>query len=162
MQIKAYILTVLLLLGSMGGALAKKKVKVSSYIPTKTVYMNTERDGSLTLRAYGHGKNRNDAIKQAAKNAVHDVIFEGVEVANNPQLSKPLVTTVNAEEKYATFFNSFFADGGEYKNFVTSEDRKSGSNKKEKNELNVKLGTTVRVLRSELKLYLIDNGIINP
>jgi hypothetical protein len=28
--------------------------------------------------------------------------------------------------------------------------------------VNVKLSTTVRVLRSELKFYLIDNGIVNP
>lgn len=159
---KAYILTLLLLVGMTGSAMAKKEVKVSSYIPTKTVYMNTEGDGSITVRAHGHGTNRNDAIKQAAKNALHDVIFEGVAVPGNAELSKPLVMAVNAEEKYAAFFNAFFADGGEYKKFVTTEDRKSGSNKKEKNEVNVKLGTTVRILRSELKLYLIDNGIVQP
>lgn len=162
MKMKAYILTVAMLLGLAGGVMAKKQVKVSSYIPTETVYMNSEGDGSLTLRAHGHGTNRNDAIKQAAKNAVRDVIFKGVNVPGNPELSKPLVTAVNAEEKFSVFFNSFFADGGEYKNFVTAEDRKSGSNKKEKNEVNVKLSTTVRVLRSELKFYLIDNGIVNP
>lgn len=160
---KAYILTLLLLLGCSGGVMAKKKLaKVSSYIPTETVYMNSEGDGSLTLRAHGHGTNRNDAIKQAAKNAVRDVIFKGVNVPGNPELSKPLITAVNAQEKYAAFFNAFFSDGGEYKKFVTAEDRKSGSNKKEKNEVNVKLSTTVRVLRSELKLYLIDNGIVQP
>lgn len=159
---KAYILTLMLLLGVTGSAMAKKEVKVSSYIPTKTVYMNTEGDGSLTVRAHGHGTNRNDAIKQAAKNALRDVIFEGINVPGNAELSKPLITAVNAEEKYASFFNAFFADGGEYKKFVTTEDRKSGSNKKEKNEVNVKLSTTVRILRSELKLYLIDNGIIVP
>ncbi len=159
---KAYILTLMLLLGLTGSAMAKKEVKVSSYIPTKTVYMNTEGDGSMTVRAHGHGTNRNDAIKQAAKNALRDVIFEGINAPGNPELSKPLITSVNAEEKYASFFNAFFADGGEYKKFVTTEDRKSGSNKKEKNEVNVKLSTTVRILRSELKLYLIDNGIIVP
>jgi hypothetical protein len=162
MNMKAYILSLMLLLGISGSVMAKKQVKVSSYIPTETVYINSEGDGSLTLRAHGHGSNRNDAIKQAAKNAVRDVIFKGVSVPGNPELSKPLVMTVNAQEKYASFFNAFFSDGGEYQKFVTSEDRKSGSNKKEKNMVNVKLSTTVRVLRSELKFYLIDNGIVNP
>ncbi len=162
MQLKTYMLALLLLLGLTGGAKAKKQVKVSSYLPSKTVYMNTEGDGSITVRAYGHGSDRSDALKQAAKNALNDVIFEGIEVSGNPELSKPLVTAVNARERYQMFFNSFFADGGEYARFATPEDRKSGSNKKEENAVNVKLGTTVRIKRAELKLYLIDNGIIIP
>ena len=31
-----------------------------------------------TLRAWGRGKNRTDAIEQAKKNAVRDVLFKGV------------------------------------------------------------------------------------
>lgn len=139
---------------------ASSRVSTSSYYPSATTYMNDEGDGSLTLRAYGHGRNRNDAIEQAAKNAVRDVIFKGVNVPNNALMSKPLVTVVNAEEKFQTFFNAFFADGGEYARFVTGRDRRSGSNNKETNTMQVKMSTTVRVLRAELKQYLIDNGLI--
>lgn len=139
---------------------ASSNVSTSSYYPSTTTYMNDESDGSLTLRAYGHGRNRNDAIEQAAKNAVRDVILKGVNVPGNALLSKPLVTTVNAEEKYQSFFNTFFADGGEYTRFVTSQDRRFGSNNKESNTMQVKMSTTVRVLRAELKQYLIEKGLI--
>lgn len=136
------------------------KVSTSSYYASATTYMNDEGDGSITVRAYGHGKNRSDAIEQAAKNAVRDIIFKGITVPNNIQLSKPLVTAVNAEEKFQNFFNSFFSDGGTYTEFVSKEDRRSGSNNKEKNTTQVKLTTTVRVLRADLKNYLMNNGII--
>lgn len=135
-------------------------VSTSSYYPSSTTYMNDEGDGSLTLRAYGHGRNRSDAIEQAAKNAVRDVIFKGVNVPGNPLLSKPLVTVVNAEEKFQEFFNKFFTDGGAYSRFVTKKDRRMGSNNKEINTMQVKLSTTVRVLRSDLKQYLIKHEII--
>ena len=136
--------------------------KTSSYYPSATTYMNDEGDGSITLRAYGQGRNRSDAIEQARKNAVRDVIFKGVNVPGNALLSKPLVTTVNAEEKFQDFFNPFFADGGGYTRFVSREDRRIGSNKKEINTKQVKFAHTVRVLRADLKKYLIDNGVIKP
>ena len=141
---------------------ASSKVSTSSYYASTTTYMNDEGDGSITVRAYGHGRNRSDAIEQAAKNAVRDVIFKGVNVPNNPLLSKPLVTTVNAEEKFQDFFNEFFTDGGAYTQFVSSEDRRFGSNNKEKNSMQVKFAATIRVLRADLKKYLMNNGIIMP
>lgn len=140
---------------------ASKKVSTSSYYPSATTYMNDEGDGSITVRAYGIGRNREDAIEQAAKNAVRDVLFKGVNVPGNALLSKPLVTTVNAEEKYQTFFSSFFSDNGAYKKFAKKKDRRAGSNNKEKNTMQVKVSTTVRIMRPELKTYLIKNGIIS-
>lgn len=151
---------------------ASSKVSTSSYYASATTYINDKGDGSITVRAYGHGKNRSDAIEQAAKNAVRDVIFKGVTVPNNTLLSKPLVTEVNAAEKFQDFFNAFFADSGAYARFVSNkdrhsepndnEDRRSMSDNKEKNTIQVKLATTIRVLRADLKNYLMDNGIIIP
>lgn len=141
---------------------ASNKVSTSSYYALATTYLNDEGDGSITVRAYGHGKNRSDAIEQASKNAVRDVIFKGITVPNNTLLSKPLVTTVNAEEKFQDFFNTFFSDGGAYTKFVSNEDHRSGSNNKEKNTVQVKIAITVRILRADLKSYLMDNGVIIP
>lgn len=57
-------------------------------------------------------KTREDAIEQACKNAVRDVLFKGVQTPENTILSRPLIREINAEEKYQYFFNPFFADGG--------------------------------------------------
>lgn len=139
-----------------------KEVSTSSYYPSKTTYMNDEGDGSITVRAYGHGRNQKDARAQAAKNALRDVIFRGVTVPGNALLSKPLVTTPNAEEKYQELFNAFFTDGGDYRRFVSSADSKVHSDNKEVNSVQVKEAVTVRVLRPALRQYLIEKGVIIP
>jgi len=132
----------------------------ASFYDTKTVYLNNEADGSITVRATGIGRNRFDAIDQARKNALREMIFTGIEVPGNTVLSRPLVNTVNAAEKYEDFFNTFFADGGDYENFVTNDDRKIVSNRKDRNKLQAKVTITTRLLRPELKSYLQQAEII--
>lgn len=132
----------------------------SSYYNSPTALIRYDADGSMVLRAYGSGRTGANAREQAWKNAVRDVIFKGINVPGNPMASKPLVTEVNAQEKYEQFFNAFFQDKGYYRSFVTTEDRKPLSSVKEENKLEMKQGTTVRVLRPELKEYLKENGIL--
>lgn len=158
MKIQRILLCGLALLLLVGCA----KKTTTSYYASAPTYLNDEADGSITVRAYGQGRNRSDAIEQAAKNAVRQVLFKGINVPGNVLLSKPLVTAVNAEEKYQNFFNAFFADGGAYMQFTSTEDRRPGTNTKEKNAVQRKYATTVRVLRPQLRNYLIENGIIVP
>jgi hypothetical protein len=132
----------------------------SSYYNSPTALIRYDADGSMVLRAYGSGRTGANAREQAWKNAVRDVIFKGINVPGNPMASKPLVTEVNAQEKYEQFFNAFFQDKGYYRSFVTTEDRKPLSSVKEENKLEMKQGTTLRVLRPELKEYLKENGIL--
>ena len=134
--------------------------RTSSYYESSTTYLNAEADGSITVRAYGMGRNRQDAIEQAWKNAVHDIIFKGVNVPGNTFISKPILTEVNAEEKYALFFNGFFSDKGEFMQFVSSEDTKRGSTRQSKNKIQNKIDVTVRVMRPQLIQYLKDADII--
>jgi len=136
-----------------------KKTSASFY-DTKTQYLNNEADGSITVRATGIGRNRFDAIDQARKNALRDMIFNGIEVPGNTVISKPLVMTVNAQEKYEDFFNAFFADGGDYENFVSNADRKIVSNRKDRNKIQAKVTITTRLYRPELKEYLKQAEII--
>ena len=138
------------------------KRQVSSYYDSGTTFLNTEADGSITVRASGQGRNAQDAIEQAWKNAVKDVMLKGVEVPGNTFLSKPLITEVNAEEKYSSFIYSFLSDQGEYLKFISTEDKKVGSTDKARNDVQVRRVVTVRVLRQELKNYLIQQNIIKP
>lgn len=123
--------------------------------------VNVELDGSITVRVTGSGRNRLDAKEQARKNAVYNVIFKGVKIAGkNSTLSRPLIYEVNAEEKYEQFVNEFFADGGKYLKFTSMNDRRALSNKKEKGGKQVEWSITLRVLRPQLRQYLIDQNII--
>ncbi|WP_300569786.1 hypothetical protein [Flavobacterium sp.] len=154
-------LTVIICLLALTSINAQKKI-AGNYI-YKTECMGIELDGSVTLKAWGNGRNRADAVEQAKKNAVRDVIFSSILEGKQDCAKKPLITEVNAEEKYEDYFNKFFADGGEFKNFITLKDERIGekiSRDRKKARESVTHGMVVRVLRAELKSKLIADGII--
>lgn len=157
MKIKFFALALFLLIGA-------QYLSAQSYgAPySNVVCLNVELDGSITVAVSGEGRNMDDAKAQARKNAVYNVIFKGVKTQDaNSVIARPLIFEVNAAEKYASFMNRFFMDGGEYTRFVSMEDRRLGSGKRQKKGKQVSWTITVRVLRPQLEQYLIDNGIIN-
>lgn len=137
----------------------------SAYADYEVECLGVELDGSQTLRAWGIGRNRKDAIDQAKKNAVRVVLFKGIQAGLSGCNTKPVVFEVNAEEKYEDYFNVFFMDGGEYSKYVSMKDEKRVSlfkkdKDKEKSKHFVKYGITVRVLRSELKKRMEEDYIL--
>lgn len=157
---KLQILAVIAILTFSGAAAQKNLAGNYAY---KSECMGVELDGSQTLKAWGNGRNRSDAVDQAKKNAVRDVIFNGISEGKNECNVKPLIFEVNAQEKYEDYFNKFFADGGEYKNFISLRDERifdKISRDKKKARESVTHGLIVRVLRTELKEKLIADGIL--
>ena len=126
----------------------------------ETKCISVEQDGSQTLRVWGKGRNRSDAIEQAKKNAVYEVLFKGVQNGNEGYNLRPLIVEVNAREKYREYFDIFFMDGGEYLKYISMADRKAGSTKKRVNSVQVKYCITVRVLIPELRQRLTNDGIL--
>lgn len=121
-------------------------------------FLNTELDGSITVRTYGEGKRRADAHEQARKNAVYVVMFKGIEA--NGQMIRPLITEANAYERHEAYFGQFFADDGTYKEFTSAKDEKISSKKKMRGKTQNAFGSVVRVLRLQLKARLIADGIV--
>jgi hypothetical protein len=122
-----------------------------------------ELDGSVTLIATGSGRNKRDALSQAKKNALHQVIFIGTDSKNNTCLNRPLVGEVNAIEKYAGFFNEFFKDKGEFMNYVSRKDERlinKFNNYVGKNKYEVTFSVTLRVKVPELTNLLKTNSVI--
>lgn len=127
--------------------------------PTECI--SVEQDGSQTLRVFGKGRNRSDAMEQAKKDAVYEVLFKGVLKGNKGYNLRPIVTEVNARERYQDYFDIFFMDGGEYLKYVSMADRRLGSTKKVKNsDAQVGYLVTVRVLIPELRQRLKQDGIL--
>ena len=123
--------------------------------------IKVEQDGSLTVRVWGNGRNKADALELARKNAVYDVIFKGVvKGVAKGYYTRPLVTTVNAREKYQDYFDLFFMDKGEYAKYVSKEDKRVGSNAGYRGKVQVEFCTTVRVLVPQLRARLKADGII--
>lgn len=137
--------------------------KTAGNFQFETECLGIELDGSQTLKAWGNGRNRRDAIEQAKKNAVNDVIFKGISAGNSQCDKKPLVTDPMAREKNAAYFNTFFADNGKYLDYVSLADERFFSKimrDRKPARQSVTHGIVVRVLRSELKKKLMNDGII--
>ena len=139
-----------------------KSTTVGSFHSYEPECLGSELDGSETLYVWGTGRNKTDAIEQAKKNAVQVVLFKGITKGASGCSIKPIILEVNAEQKYSYYFNTFFKDGGEYKNYISMEDSKRGSVQSQHNKQQDKYGVVVRVLRSELKNRLISDNILKP
>jgi len=129
----------------------------------KTECLGIEMDGSQTVKAWGNGRNRIDAVEQAKKNAVNDVLFNGIIEGKSTCESRPVVPEVNARQKNEEYFNKFFADGGDYTKYVSLKDERIGqkvSRDRKKARESVTHGMVVRVLRSELKQEMVKDGIL--
>ncbi len=159
------IILVVILCSSFNLYAQKIQKKTAGFYNYETECLGVEGDGSQTVRSYGKGRNREDAIEQAKKNAVRDVIFKGITKGNNECNSKPLLFNPNAREKFEDYFNAFFVDNGPYKEFITSEDGSDmhpevlkGRSQAGSQE---NYGVVVRVQRAKLKNKLIVDKIIS-
>lgn len=162
MKYSFWILSLLLLILAPS---CRKSTSISSqgsFYSFETQCLSTELDGSVTVRAWGTGSDKADAVEQAKKNALNDVIFKGIRGGNGGCSDKPLIFEVNAREKYEFYFNRFFADGGEYEKYVSSEDENRTSRIKGESGTQKNYGVVVRVKRAELRQRLINDNIIKP
>ena len=137
------------------------EINAQNYARTSIRCMGVELDGSQTLRVLGYGRNRADAKEQAKKNAVWAVIFDGVKDGVEGCNTRPLITEVNAKERYEDYFNIFFTDNGAYKEYVSVRDTKLRSGGRSKDKLGYSYDITIRVLRPQLKARLKSDNLID-
>ena len=128
--------------------------------------MGVDLDGSQTLKVWGSGRTRDHAIENAKKNGIKDVLFKGIRNGKSDCNLKPVVPEVNAQEKYEDYFNKFFAENGEYKNYVSipksnliTTNQVEYKGKAQSSKL---FGIIVNVHRSELKAKMIQDNILKP
>jgi hypothetical protein len=125
--------------------------------------ISVEGDGSFTILAWGEGRNRFDALEQAKKNAVREVLFKGIIDGKGDCDKRPLITEVNAEEKYEDYFVKFFADKGPYTKYVVMKDERIEDKilrDRQASSKDITNSAVVRVLRFDLKQKLIEDNII--
>ena len=120
-------------------------------------------DGSQTVKAWGKGRNRWDAIEQAKKNAINDVLFNGIYEGKQDCEKRPVVSEINARQKHEEYFNKFFTDAGEYKKYISLTDERIGqkiSRDRKGARQSVTHGVVLRVLRADLRQKMIEEKII--
>ena len=121
--------------------------------------------GAILVKVWSYSKSKDVALGQAGKNAVHGVLFKGVAALTTPSARVPaqraIVTDVNAEENYKTYFKSFFSDGGKYMkyvNFVNNGIPAPGDIIKVGKEY--KIGVRVSVAKDALRKEMEAAGIV--
>lgn len=122
--------------------------------------LGVDPDGSQTLRTWGKGKNKTDAIEQAKRNAIEAVIFKGITAGTGDCNKRPLVNEVNAREKYEDYFNAFFAKNGAFNKYVELYETRT-SRIKSANSTQEAWSVIVKVDRTALRKRLIDDNLIS-
>ena len=125
--------------------------------------MESELDGTITVKSWGNGKDFADAKEQAQKNAVECVLFKGISDGKPGCPLSPMIQQRGVREKNKTYFAEFFRDGEGYTKFVSSKDeQKNGRKRKGKKEAieSVTYCFVVRVDVLGLENKLIADGII--
>jgi len=137
--------------------------KIAGNYSYETECFGSESDGSQTIKVWGNGRNRSDAVEQAMKNGISDVIFKGILYGKQDCDVRPLISEPNARDKYQDYFNTFFSDNGPYKEYVNVLDERNFSKLKRDRKGAIQSfthGIVLRVLRSELKKRLITDKIL--
>jgi hypothetical protein len=158
-----YYLKSLFLLLFLNSSVCFSQKSNAGYLKYENECMGVELDGSETIKAWGKGKDRKDAVEQAKKNGVRDVLFKGIFGGSNECNQVPLISESSVRLNNEDYFNLFFADGGAYKDFVSMKDesiKPKIMKDKKKAGTEVVEGVIIRVLRSELKKKLKSDGIL--
>jgi len=140
----------------------KTSNKISGNYTHEIECMGSELDGSITLKTWGKGKNRADALEQARKEAINNVLFAGIRNGKPDCYTPAILNAPNIRENKADYFNNFFKDGGDYKKFTSNKDESFGKKERVKGrDGEVMYGFIIRVMRSELKKQMITDKILN-
>ncbi|HPF51930.1 MAG TPA: hypothetical protein PK335_10175 [Draconibacterium sp.] len=152
---------ILLMFSVSVSAQTRKQKKMAGYVMGnyEVECMGTGMDGTQLIKVWGYGKKPDVAAYQAKKNAVHAVVFKGINGGQPGCMMRPLVTKPGAEVQHSDYFNTFFADGGHYLNFVSQTgdgtmDRVKVGGKQ------YKVGIVVAVKHADLRRELEAAGII--
>lgn len=132
-----------------------KQTHTATYYNYKTECLEDKLDGSFVFRAWGKGSTKKEAIDQAKRNVLNDVLFKGID--KGKCRIRPLIIELNAEEKYRSYIYNFFNDD-EYKYFIHLE--KSPKFRKKTPQQKV-YGIKIKVQVEALRQKLREDNIIN-
>lgn len=101
-----------------GSLLMGCKTPISGYYSYDTECLGKNYDGTQIVKTWGTGDDIKSAQIRAYQEALNDILFEGIRNGNSDCEVRPLVTEVNALEKYESYFNHFFSEKGNYRDFI--------------------------------------------
>ena len=134
------------------GQVFNNQKKTASYYDVETECLEDKLDGSFILQAWGKGSSKTEAIDQAKRNVLNDILFNGV---NKGCQMRPLIVEVNASTKYRSYVYAFFEK--EYKDYISIEKSPKSMKKSRKQ---TSYGIKIRVKVEALRQKLIEDNIL--
>lgn len=113
--------------------------------------------GTYLVKVTSYGKTVEKAQHQLKKDAVHGVLFKGL---SGSCRQKPIITDASKEEKHATFFATFFKDGGAYLDYISMDAEQLAVPVKVGRQYKVSM--VVSVKKDALRKCMEKEGIIRP
>ena len=140
--------TVFILILSLSSIAQSKQTKTASYYKYATECLEDKLDGNFIFMAWGSGSTKKEAIDQAQRNAVNDILFKGVNKSTCNV--RPLILEVQAAEKYRYYVADFFSK--DYRDYISIE-KSPKSKKKSRSQTvyGVKVKIDVEGIRKKLK-----------
>jgi len=124
----------------------------AGYYTYQNECLEDKLDGSYIIQGWGNGSTKKEAIDQAKRNVLNDILLNGI--SKGCKLL-PLIIELNAETKYKNYIYSFY--NSDYKDFIEVENSPK-SLKKSKNKTTY--GVKLKVKRQSLRQKLITDNII--
>ena len=150
------LLVVALCMPVMAGA-KKKADKDTNQFRYEIECAGNAIQGTYLVKVWTYSRRAAVAENQCRKNAIHGVIFKGYGGGQGCVSQRPMANTPGVETQYKDYFDSFFADGGEFQKYAsimpgTTETVKVGKE--------YKVGVVVSIRKDDLRRALEAAGII--
>lgn len=124
MKIKISLIIICLLASSQVFAQKKKKADEATleFRYEAEAAVGQAVQGYTLVKVFSYAKDKNIAMSQAGKNAVHAILFRGTaDYANgNTRIKgqKPIIPNVLVYDENIEYFKEFFKDGGQFQRYV--------------------------------------------
>ena len=113
--------------------------------------------GTYLVKVWSYSKKASVAENQCRKNAVHGVIFKGYGGGQGCVSQRPMANQPGVETQFKEYFDSFFAEGGEFQKYASIME---GTTETVKVGTEYKVGCVVSVRKDDLRKALEAAGII--
>ncbi len=124
MKIKISLIIICLLVSSQVFAQKKKKADDATleFRYEAEAAVGQAVKGYTIVKVFSYAKDKNIAMSQAGKNAVHAVLFRGTADYNNGSTrikgQTPIIPNVLVYDENIEYFKEFFKDGGQFQRYV--------------------------------------------
>jgi hypothetical protein len=124
----------------------------AGYYEYKNECLEDKLDGNFIIKGWGNGSTKAEAINQAKRNVLNDIILNGIQKGCK---ILPLIIELNADKKYENYIYSFFSS--DIDDYIKIE--KSPKTLK-KSKSKTTYGVKFNVKRQLLRQKLITDNII--